>query len=71
MHGLAGMRKIQRLDVGCCIDLEEIPSMETLVSLEQLVAIECVNLKKIQGLSHYTMLRFLNVCWSSELEELP
>ena len=50
--GFGTTKKLQRLDVGWCIDMEELPSMETLVSLEQLEVVECVKLNKIQGLAH-------------------
>ena len=68
MQGLACLRKLQWLDVGWCVDLEE---LETLVSLEQLEVVECVKLKKIQGLTHCTKLQFLNVYGFFELEEIP
>jgi len=35
----------------CSSELEELPSMETLTSLEDLCAIKCVELKNIHGLS--------------------
>ena len=40
-------------------ELKEIPSMETLVSLEELRVSEHVKLKRIQGLVHYTKLQLL------------
>lgn len=56
---------------GCC-ELEELPSMETLVSLEKLLAEECVKLKSImvKELGQVIKLRSSIVCGSFELEVL-
>ena len=53
------------------MELEELPSVETLVCLERLVARKCVNLKRIQGLAQPTELQLLDVRECSELKELP
>lgn len=68
---LCGLAKLQMLDISMCSEVEELPSIETLVSLEQLRACLCVKLKSIQGLAQLKMLRLLDVRWCSELEELP
>jgi len=69
--GLCGLSKLQRLNISGCIELEELPSIETLVSLEWLAASNCVKLKSIQGLAQLTKLRRLEVRECSELEKLP
>lgn len=55
-----------------CSELEELPSMETLVSLEKLLAEGCVKLKTImvKELGQVTKLRSSIVCGSFELEVL-
>jgi hypothetical protein len=50
--------------------VEELPIIETLVSLEELEASGCVKLRNIRGLAQLTKLRTLDVCECSELEEL-
>jgi len=52
--GLSGLSKVKTLDISWCIELEELPSIETLVSLEKFRAFNCVKLKSIQGLEHLT-----------------
>lgn len=51
--------------------MEELPGIEALVSLEELQASNCVQLKSIQGLANLTKLRILSVYDCSELQELP
>jgi len=54
---LAQCTKIQRIiisnlrhiSVSVCHELEEVPSMETLVSLEELWSGECVKMRSMQG----------------------
>jgi hypothetical protein len=52
-----------------CSKLEELPSMEILVSLEDLRANECRKQKGIRG--QETKLKFIDVYGCSELEKLP
>jgi hypothetical protein len=55
--GVGAATKLRSLDVSGCSELEELPSMETLVSLEELRADGCVKLKSIRGLAQATKLR--------------
>jgi hypothetical protein len=68
--GLSGLSKVQTLDISWCIELEELPSIETLVSLRVVQVVECVKLKSIRGLGQLTKLQILCVSVCSELEEL-
>lgn len=70
IKGLCGLTKLQILNISWCQEVEELPSFETLVSLEELQVSECVNLKSIQGLEQLTQLIKLDVSGCSELEEL-
>eukprot|EP00253_Pinus_taeda_P018405 PITA_18405 len=69
--GLERAKKLRLLDVSLCSQLEELPSMKTLVSLEQLWANGCKKLKGIRASAQVTKLRILDVRECSELEELP
>jgi Leucine-rich repeat (LRR) protein len=71
IKGLCGLAKLQNLDISWCEEVEELPSIETLVSLEELQVSECVKLKSIRGLEQLTKLRKLDISSCSELEDLP
>jgi Leucine-rich repeat (LRR) protein len=62
---------LQTLDIQYCTQLEELPSLETLVSLEKLEISACRKLKRIHGLGQLTKLQNLHFEDCSELEELP
>jgi Leucine-rich repeat (LRR) protein len=62
---------LQTLDIEDCWAMEELPSMETLVSLEKLTTEECYMLKRIHGLGQLTKLKELYLLACYELEELP
>jgi len=62
---------LQTLYIFGCRELEELPSMETLVSLEVLRTRGCRELKRIHGLAQLTKLKELDVSNCSELVELP
>jgi Leucine-rich repeat (LRR) protein len=65
---MGGLSNLEILHLASsCLELLEIG---TLVSLEELQARECVNLKSIQGLAQLTKLRRLDVVNCSELKEL-
>lgn len=59
--GFFGLANLQHLDISCCFELEKLPSLETLISLEVMKAVGCHELKSIPDLSHLTKLRILNV----------
>lgn len=67
---LSPLPKLQMLDLRRCIKVEQLPSMETMVSLEEFNASECVKLRRIWGLAHRTKLRILDVWGCTDLEEL-
>jgi len=67
---LSPLPKLQMLDLRKCIKVEQLPSMETMVSLEEFNASECVKLRRIWGLAHCTKLRILDVWGCTDLEEL-
>lgn len=68
--GLCNLAKLETLCISYCIRLEEVPNIETLVSLKELDASGCAKLRSIRGLAQLTKLRRLDVCDCSELEEL-
>lgn len=70
IEGLGGLAKLRELMIKRC-KVEELPSIDTLVSLHQLYLGDCVMLKSIQGLEQLTKLRLLYVNDCSELEKLP
>eukprot|EP00253_Pinus_taeda_P001391 PITA_01391 len=70
IDGLCHLAKLQILYISQCREIEELPSVGTLVSLEELRASECVKLKSIQGLAQPSKLRLLDVSWCDEIEEL-
>jgi Leucine-rich repeat (LRR) protein len=70
IEGLCDLSKLQILYISQCREVEELPSVETLVSLEELRASECVKLKNIRGLAQLSKLRLLDVSWCDEIEEL-
>jgi Leucine-rich repeat (LRR) protein len=70
IKGLCGLAKLQSLYIRECKELEELTSIETLASLEELQASNCVQLKRIHGLAQLTKLRILSVYDCCELEEL-
>ena len=59
------------MNISGCIELEELPSIEKLLSLQELCAFDCVKLKSIQGLGQLTKLQTLNLNGCMELEKLP
>jgi hypothetical protein len=63
-----GLAKLQTLDIRYCIGLEELPHIETLVSLSWLYASGCVKLKSIRGLGQLTKLQEL---WVSGIDGCP
>eukprot|EP00253_Pinus_taeda_P011609 PITA_11609 len=69
--GLSSLPKLQVLDISRCKNVEELPGIETLVSLKELQAYDCAKLKSIRGLAELTKLRVLNVHGCSKLEGLP
>lgn len=64
-------QQLRELDVSYCNDLDELPCIEHLRSLDGLLARNCVKLKIIEGLAQLTQLRELDVSGCSELEEMP
>ena len=46
-HTWIGTAKLLILNVGGCYELEELPSMETLVSLQALDTNKCANMKSL------------------------
>lgn len=70
IEGFGSLTKLQMLDISQCTELEELPSIETLVSLGSLDACGCVKLKIIRGFAQLEKLRVLDVSECSELEEL-
>eukprot|EP00253_Pinus_taeda_P034369 PITA_34369 len=62
---------LQSLEISYCTMLEELPSMQTLLSLEKLTTTGCSKLKRLHGLAQLTKLQHLDVSGCSELEELP
>eukprot|EP01018_Ginkgo_biloba_P026301 Gb_06231 [translate_table: standard] len=68
--GLRGLGKLRRLDISNCKMLEELPSLEDMVSLEELRAFWCYKLKTIQGLQQLVKLLKVDVRECRELEEL-
>eukprot|EP00253_Pinus_taeda_P003431 PITA_03431 len=69
--GLSGLPKLQVLDISRCKNVEELPGIETLVSLKESQAYDCAKLKSIRGLAELTKLQVLNVHGCSKLEGLP
>lgn len=70
IEGLGSLTKLEMLDISQCTELEELPSVETLLSLLVLDACGCVKLKSMRGFAQLKKLRVLDVSESSELEEL-
>jgi len=70
VKGLCGLAKLQRLDISDCKMVQELPSIDTLVSLEEFEASQCVKLKSIQGLAPLKNLRIISVQNCVELDEL-
>lgn len=71
IEGLCNLPKLHMMNIKYSIEMEELPSLETLVSLEAFDPSVCVKLKSIRGLEKLTKLRKLEVSSCSELEELP
>jgi Leucine-rich repeat (LRR) protein len=65
-----GLAELQWLTVVGCSKLEELPGIETLVSLTSLVASRCVKLKSIRGLRQLTKLQGVQIEGCSDLEEV-
>lgn len=70
IEGLGSLTKLEMLDISQCTELEELPSVETLLSLLVLDACGCVKLKSMRGFAQLKKLRVLDVSECSELEEL-
>lgn len=70
IDGLCHLAKLQILYISQCREVEGLPSVGTLVSLEELRASENVKLKSIRGLAQLSKLRLLDVSWCDEIEEL-
>jgi Leucine-rich repeat (LRR) protein len=70
IEGLGTLAELQILDISQCTELEELPSIETLLSLGELYACGCVKLKSIRGFAQLEKLGVLDVSECSELEEL-
>lgn len=70
MDGLCGLANLQMLNIQWCKEVEELPGIETLVSLKELWASHCVKLKNIRGLGQLTKLQLLYVYECQEIEEL-
>lgn len=68
--GLWGLANLRQLDISGSKELEELPSLETLESLEELRASECAKLKSIRGLAQLTKLRILDVKEYNDIEEI-
>eukprot|EP00253_Pinus_taeda_P023125 PITA_23125 len=62
---------LQSLEIEGCEMLEELPNMQTLLSLEKLTTTGSSKLKRIHGLGQLTKLQYLDVHRCPELEELP
>lgn len=69
IQGLAQLTKVQLLNVSGCSELEELPNMETLASLEELTADGWVKLKSIGELLQLTKLQKPSFGSFSESEE--
>ena len=70
IEALGGLAKLQILKIEQCNELQELPSVKTLVSLCRLRAVNCVKFKSIRDLGHLTKLESLDVSGCLELEEL-
>eukprot|EP01018_Ginkgo_biloba_P027374 Gb_06365 [translate_table: standard] len=68
--GLRGLGKLRRLDISNCEMLEELPSLEEVVSLEEPRASWCFKLKTIRGLQQLVKLLKVDVRECRDLEEL-
>jgi len=62
---------LQTLQIEWCFELEALPGMETLVSLEELKMANCGKLKRIDGLAQLTKFKELRVTGCDQLKELP
>jgi Leucine-rich repeat (LRR) protein len=71
-ESLGNLTNLQSMNMklNYCRSLERLPSIKTLLSLEELRASDCVKLKSIPDLAHLTKLRLLNVKGCHALEEL-
>jgi len=69
--GLCGLAELQSLQIQGCANVEELPSLETLISLEELTVAVCQRLKSIRGLGQLTKLRQLSVDGCEEIQNLP
>ena len=67
------LTKLRELRVAGCSELEELPGVEQVRSLEELDIQKCVKLNIIRGLVQWTKLRTLSVGGASgfQLEDLP
>lgn len=71
LNGLCGLATLQMLDISRCRNVERLPNVETLLSLEVLDASGCLKLKNIKGLAQLTNLRVLYVYDCFKLKTLP
>jgi len=71
-ESLGNLTNLQSMNMklNYCRGLERLPSIKTLLSLEELRASDCVKLKSIPDLAQLTKLRLLNVKGCLALEEL-
>lgn len=70
VKGLCSLANLEKLSIQSSNEVEELPSIETLVSLEELKLSGCVKLKNILGLAKLTKLQLLYVNKCSGIEEL-
>jgi len=70
IEGLCGLPMLLELHIKKCNELEELRSVETMVSLEVLSAIDCAKLKSITDLAQLTKLAGLHVEVCPQLGEL-
>eukprot|EP00253_Pinus_taeda_P026341 PITA_26341 len=70
IQGLCGLAMLQSLHIEKCNELEELPSVETMVSLEHLLVADCLKLRSIRDLAQLTKLRGLIVEGCPQLGEL-
>jgi Leucine-rich repeat (LRR) protein len=60
IEGLCGLAMLRELYIKECNELQELPSVKTLVSLERVIhAVDCVKLKSIRDLAQLTKLWYL------------
>nr|ABR17027.1 unknown [Picea sitchensis] len=70
IEGICNLTKLRKLNIRKCIEVEDLPSLERLTSLEKFSADECSKLKRIKGLGQLAALRILYMSSCKALEEL-